>query len=225
MHHKSSKFANAIHSTKGFTLIELLVAIAILAIIAVMGWSGLDSIIRARQTLNRELEQSRGAQISFVQLENDCAHLVSESLLPRRENLRAFDQQLILIRSVYDDNQPTRLQVVAYRVQDGVFTRRESIATRDLKILDSYWQNAINGNDNMPVVKLQTDITMFQMRTWNNDENSWRVAGTDIATPQTVIPGAGKPGKEVPRKTGLEVTMQLAGQANPLLKIFLLGAA
>ncbi len=213
-----------IAAERGFTLIELLVAIAILAIIAVMGWSGLDSIIRARVTLNQELEQSRGAQISFVQLENDCAHLVSESFLPRRENLRAFDQQLILIRTVYDDNQPTRLQVVAYRMQDGNFTRRESVATRDLKILDSYWQNAINGSDNLPVVKLQKDVAMFQMRTWNNDENSWRVAGSDIAAPQTT-PGGGKSNKEVPRKTGLEVTMQLAGQANPLLKIFLLGAA
>lgn len=208
----------------GFTLIELLVAIAILAIIAVMGWSGLDSIIRARQTLNRELEQSRGTQISFVQLENDCAHLVSEALLPRRENLRAFDTQLILVRTVYEDNRAPQLQVVAYRMLDGVFTRRESVATRDLKILDSYWQSALNGSDNMPVVKLQTDVTMFQMRTWNNDENSWRVAGTDIAGGAVPVTPA-KPGKDVPRKTGLEVTMQLLGQQNPLLKIFLLGAA
>ncbi len=87
MHHKSQ------HRSAGFTLIELLVAIAILAIIAVMGWSGLDSIIRARQTLNQELEQSRGAQISFVQLENDCAHVVSDAQLPRRESIRAFDTQ------------------------------------------------------------------------------------------------------------------------------------
>ncbi len=208
----------------GFTLIELLVAIAILAIIAVMGWSGLDSIIRARQTLNRELEQSRGAQISFVQLENDCAHLVSDALLPRRENLRAFDTQLILVRSVYEEGRAPQLQVVAYKMVDGVFSRRESVATRDLRILDSYWQGAVNGTDTMPVVKLQTDVTMFQMRTWNTDENSWRVAGTDIAT-GVVGPAPAKPGKDVPRKTGLEVTMQLLGQQNPLLKIFLLGAA
>lgn len=208
----------------GFTLIELLVAIAILAIIAVMGWSGLDSIIRARQTLNRELEQSRGAQISFVQLENDCAHLVSEAALPRRENLRAFDTQLILIRTVYEDNRAPQLQVVAYKMQDGVFSRRESVATRDLKILDSYWQSAINGSDTMPIVKLQTDVSAFQMRTWNSDENSWRVAGTDL-TSEARSTGAPKPGKDVPRKTGLEVTMQLLGQKNPLLKIFLLGAA
>lgn len=209
-------------SHSGFTLIELLVAISILAIIAVMGWGGLDSIIRARETLTRELEQSRGAQISFVQLENDCAHLVSEAMLPRRENLRAFGQQLILIRTVYEDNQATRLQVVAYRMHEGVFTRRESVATRDLAILDSYWQNAINGSDSMPVVKLQSDVIQFELRTWNLDENSWRVAGSDIVQPSSAQVTGGKP---VPRKTGLEVTMQLQGQQNPLLKIFLLGAA
>lgn len=209
-------------SQTGFTLIELLVAISILAIIAVMGWGGLDSIIRARETLNRELEQSRGAQISFVQLENDCAHLVSEAILPRRENLRAFGQQLILIRTVYEENQATRLQVVAYRMHEGVFTRRESVATRDLNILDSYWQNAINGTDSMPVVKLQADVVQFELRTWNLDENSWRVAGSDIVQPNAVQQVGGKP---VPRKTGLEVTMQIQGQQNPLLKIFLLGAA
>ncbi len=32
----------------GFTLVELLVAISILAILAVLGWRGLDSIVRAR---------------------------------------------------------------------------------------------------------------------------------------------------------------------------------
>lgn len=207
----------------GFTLIELLVAISILAIIAVMGWSGLDSIIRARVTLNRDLEQSRGSQISFVQLENDCAHLVSDSMLPRRENLRAFENQLILIRTVYDENQATRLQVVAYRLLDGVFSRRESIATRDLKALDMVWQSAVSGSDAMPVVKLQSDVTLFQMRTWTPDENTWRVAGTDILNPnQVAVPGTTK---AVSPKTGLEVSMQLRDQANPLLKVFLLGAA
>ncbi len=210
----------------GFTLIELLVAITVLAIIAVMGWRGLDSIIRARVSLNRELDESRGTQISLVQLENDCAHLVSESHLPRRENLRAFGQQLILIRTVYEDNQATRLQVVAYKMENAVFSRRESPATRDLKQLDAYWQSAISGVDNMPAVKLQSGIEVFEMRTWNSDENSWRVAGSDVAiAPQVPVVGQARPAKQVPRKTGLEVTMQLKGKMHPLLKIFLLGAA
>lgn len=211
-------------SVSGFTLIELLVAISILAIIAVLGWRGLDSIVRARVSLTAELEQTRGTQISFAQLENDCAHLAGANLLATHESLRAAQQRLVIIRTVYEDNQPSRLQVVAYRVVEGVLSRRESNATRDMKVLDADWQNALNESDTMPVVELQSNIVSLDMRTWNNDENTWRIAGSDIApnangsmsAPQT---------KSVPSKTGLEVSMQLRGREHPLLKIFLLGAA
>lgn len=208
----------------GFTLIELLVAISILAIIAVLGWRGLDSIVRARVSLNAELEQTRGTQISFAQLENDCAHLAGVTLLPTHESLRAAQQRIIMIRTVYEDNQPSRLQVVAYRVVEGVLSRRESTATRDMKVLDADWQNALNDSDAMPVVELQSNIASLDMRTWNNDENTWRIAGSDIA-PDTSVPVSTHRSKSVPLKTGLEVSLQLRGREHPLLKIFLLGAA
>lgn len=208
----------------GFTLIELLVAISILAIIAVLGWRGLDSIVRARKSLTTELEQTRGTQISFAQLENDSAHLAGENLLQKHESLRASQQRLVMIRTVYEDNQPSRLQVVAYRVVEGVLSRRESNATRDMKILDADWQNALNETDTMPVVNLQTDIVSLDMRTWNNDENTWRVAGSDIASDTNgAVPSQRV--KAAPLKTGLEVSLQLRGREHPLLKLFLLGAA
>ena len=40
-------------SARGFTLIELLVAIAILGLVAVLSWRGLDSMVRT-QTHTRE---------------------------------------------------------------------------------------------------------------------------------------------------------------------------
>ncbi|MDO8653628.1 MAG: prepilin-type N-terminal cleavage/methylation domain-containing protein [Undibacterium sp.] len=210
-------------TSSGFTLIELLVAITILAIIAVLGWRGLDSIVRARMSLTSELEQTRGTQISFAQLENDSTHLAGTNLLPTHESLRASQQRLTMIRTVYEDNQPSRLQVVAYRVVDGVLSRRESVATRDLQVLDADWQSALNESDNMSVVMLQTDVLSLDMRTWNPDENTWRVAGSDIATNANV---AGvSTGKGIPLKTGLEVSLQLRGREHPLLKVFLLGAA
>ncbi len=209
-------------TSSGFTLVELLVAISILAIIAVLGWRGLDSIVRARMSLTTELEQTRGTQISFAQLENDSAHLAGVSLLPGKESLRASQQNLFMIRTVYEENQPSRLQVVAYRVLDGVLSRRESIATRDLKDLAAQWQSAIAGTDTMPVVTLQSDVVSLDMRTWNNDENTWRVAGSDIA-PE--VSGGMVSAKAIPLKTGLEVSLQLRGREHPLLKVFLLGAA
>src|SRR5665811_345320 len=64
---------------KGLTLVELLVAISVLGFVAVLGWRGLDSIVRARIALTSDLEQTRGMQLAFAQLQSDCAHLVSPS--------------------------------------------------------------------------------------------------------------------------------------------------
>ena len=58
----------------GFTLVELLVAIAILAMVAVLGWRGLDGIVRARVALTADMETTRGMQLAFAQMENDCEH-------------------------------------------------------------------------------------------------------------------------------------------------------
>jgi general secretion pathway protein J len=205
--------------SRGFTLIELLVAITILAIVAVLGWRGLDSIVRARVALTSSMEQTRGTQISFAQLENDSEHMAGPDLLPVRETLRAEQQRLTLIRTVFDDNQPTRLQVVAYRLQDGVLSRRESQPTRDLNVLDQYWQNALNNADSMPVVALQANIASISMRTWNIDENGWRAGGTDVPAPN-----ANGDTKAAAPKKGLEVSLQVIGQERPMLKVFLLGA-
>ena len=59
---------------RGFTLVELLVAISILAIVAVLGWRGLDGIMRARGTLTDQMEVTRGMQLAFAQLQRSMDH-------------------------------------------------------------------------------------------------------------------------------------------------------
>lgn len=208
----------------GFTLIELLVAITVLAVVAVLGWRGLDSIVRARVGLTSELEQTRGAQLCFAQLENDSAHLAGSNLLGSRETLRAVQQRLVMIRTVYEDNQPSRLQVVAYRLQDGTLSRRESVPTRDLEVLDGDWQRVLTETDNLPAVNLQSNVLAFDLRTWNTDDNAWRV-GVRPATTSPVEDFTSLLAKPVAQTTGLEVSLQLQGRPAPILKLFLLGAA
>ena len=146
----------------------MLVAISVLGFVAVLGWRGLDSIVRARVALNSDLEQTRGMQLAFAQLQSDCAHLANLSVLPNRIPLAVGQGQLTLIRAVYADNQPSRLQVVSYRVNDGVLTRRESQATRDLRELDTLWKSAANDTDTSQPVVLQTDVTEMAMQIWVN---------------------------------------------------------
>jgi len=203
---------------KGLTLIELLVAISVLALIAVLGWRGLDSIVRARIALTGDLEQTRGMQLAFAQLQSDCAHLASTAALPNRIPLLVEQGRLTLVRTVFADNQPSRLQVVAYRVKDGMLTRRESAATRDLTELDSLWLAAANDIATDQTVVLQSGVAALTMRLWVG--SGWRAGAAD-ALPQAVPAGV----NAIPVvPTGLEVTSQLQGREGSLLKIFLLGA-
>lgn len=203
----------------GFTLIELLVAISILAIVAVLGWRGLDGIVRARVALTNDTEQTRGMQLAFAQLESDCAHIAGPSIIFDRAPLSADPGSLLLVRTVFAYDQPTRVQVVAYRLSDGLLTRQESAPTRDLKVLDNAWQAALTGADKAQAVTLQSGVAVMTMRTWANDGAGWRVTGGDAA-PAKPAPSAAP----IPL-TGLEVALQLRDHPGSMIKVFLLGTA
>ena len=191
------------HRQKGLTLVELLVAIAVLAVIAVLGWRGLDSILRTRIALTSELEQTRGMQLTFAQLQSDCSHLAVA--LPRLIPLQVGQDRITMVLKVFADNQPPGLQVIAYRVKNGLLTRRESAATRDLAALDLLWQAMQSEADSNTEVVLQSGVAELKMRLWSN-------GGWNTMPVANMVPG------------GLEVALQLQGRSDSLLKIFLLGA-
>lgn len=197
-------------SGHGFTLIELLVAISILAIVAVLGWRGLDGIVRARVALTAEMEQTRGLQLAFAQLQSDAEHLASAAEIGRPA-LAAPDGRLTLIRTVFADDQPSRLQVVAYRIRDGVLIRRESVATRDLSALDALWKSSISNTDTTPAVALQSAVSAMTLRLWFKDGAGWRADKGDKGS-----------GSAVP--LGLETVLQ-TGPELRMTKVFLLGAS
>ena len=206
----------------GFTLIELLVAISILAIVAVLGWRGLDSIVRARIALTADMEQTRGMQLAFAQLQRDCIQIAPFSTIPNRAPLVAEEGRLLLVRNVYADNQPSRLQVVAYRVREGVLTRHESIATRDLKEIDTAWLAAASDATLPQAVALQSGVDNITMRVWSSDGSGWRTGAAGVA-PTVPQPQLSSNATQTVL-TGLEVSLKVKGLGLPMQKIFLLGA-
>ena len=194
-------------------MVELLVAISILGLVAVIGWRGLDGIVRARGALTAELEQTRGMQLAFAQLQSDCAQLANASTLSNRPSLQTLANQLTLVRTVYADDQPTKLQVISYRVQNGKLTRRAAPPTRDLNQLDQLWFAAVNDTDTTPTVLLQTGVTAMSLRVWLG--GSWQ-PGMDAAAMASMGNGLSP--------TGLEVVLKLPNRDNGLIKLFLLGA-
>lgn len=192
----------------GFTLLELLVAISIMALVAVMGWRGLDGIVRARVALSSDMEATRRMQLTFAQLQSDCARVAPVAALGGRQVLAAEDGRLTLIRTVEIEGRPLGFEVVSYRIANGVLHRRESSITRDLHVLDQMWQAALGDGSGGADVNLQTDVAVMRLRAWVDD--AWLpVAGADLtaATPNA-----------------LEVQVKLTGHAAGMTKAMLLGA-
>ena len=190
-------------------------AITILAIVAVLGWRGLDAIVRARVGLTQDMEQARGIQLAFAQMQSDCARIVMPSVIGGRTALVADRQNVAMIRTVFADNQPSRLQVVVYRLRDGQLTRYESAATRDLKELDMMWQTVLSGTETEGV-PLQSGVGAMVVRSWFRDTPGWRMA--DAPPPVT------NTSADTAMPIGLEIALQLRGHDNNMTKIFLLGA-
>ena len=191
------------HTSHGFTLIELLVAISILAIVAVLGWRGLDSIVRSREVLTSELGQTRGLQLTFAQLQSDCSQNVNPLSYPNIPEGRTSwiePQRLILIRNDYTDDQAPAMQVVVYRIKDSNLTRFESIPTRDIATLRDLLEQARNPPDNQ--VENQVEIVMqknVQNIEFSGYPESSLSGAVDDASP--VFPKPENPPKDPPAKS------------------------
>ncbi|MDN4037960.1 type II secretion system protein J [Massilia sp. YIM B02443] len=213
----------------GFTLVELLVAIGILAMVAVLGWRGLDGIVRARVALTADMETTRGMQLAFAQMQSDCEHLAGADVMARRATLQWGLDRLTLVRKAYVENEPSRLQVVSYRVVGGQLLRRESPGTRDLAQVEQLWQAMLTDApaENAPAVVLQTGVASMAVQGWLN--GAWRddltqrgnQDGQDGQAGQPLQPTA--PAGEIVLPTGVRVALTVPGLAQPMLKAFLLG--
>jgi len=200
------------HRPRGFTLIELLVAISILAIVAVLGWRGLDGIVRARVALTAQMEATRGMQLAFAQMQSDIEHMAGSALLQQRPFLLADTDRMTLVRTANREHEATLLQVVSYRVVDGVLLRRESGGTRDLVQLDMLWTAAIGNADPAVPVALQNGIAGMNVEVWQN--NRWNPGGLPVGSNPTAL--------SLP-PTGVQVSLQARDVPAVMLKSFLLG--
>lgn len=116
---------------RGFTLIELLVAITVLALVSLIAWRGLDSLVHTRERLQPEAEDVRALLVAFGQIERDLAQVVNPAFVPvgfpplvARSDAPAGFELLRVAPSM--DGGSSAVQTVIYELRDGRLMRLSS---------------------------------------------------------------------------------------------------
>lgn len=98
---------------RGFTLIELLVALAVMAVMAVLTWRGIDAMTQAHAGLKQRADDVQTLQSGLAQWGTD---LDAVQTLPRLPSLEWDGRGLRLLRSVSEPTQA--VAVVAWARRD-----------------------------------------------------------------------------------------------------------
>lgn len=114
----------------GFTLLELLIAVALMAVLAVLGWRGLDSVLATRDRIVQGSDDLRALSATFAQMEDDLRRAWPVRLLNLPLPPVAFVPEgpdgapgMQLLRELPPGNATVPVQRVVYRMRDGVFER------------------------------------------------------------------------------------------------------
>ncbi|MBB1162590.1 PulJ/GspJ family protein [Aquariibacter albus] len=118
----------------GFTLVELLVSLFIFAVLAGLGWQGIDGLVRSREASARELGTVLRRQNAIAQWEADLAALHETRALPAL----SFDgATLRLSRSTAEG-----VQIVAWSLRGGRWLRWAGVPQQRLAALQAQWSEA-----------------------------------------------------------------------------------
>ena len=107
---------------KGFTLIELLVAITLMAVMAGLGWRGLDGLMRSRDINQTRVDQTAIMQTVLAQWRSDLDHMTSVPSIS--DAGLAWDGQTLRVTRRAStpllDGSDAGLWVVAWTRRDGL---------------------------------------------------------------------------------------------------------
>ena len=128
----------------GFTLVEVLVAIAIMALMALMSWRGIDAMLRTQTGLQARADQVRTLQAGLAQWQTDLNRVAGLQGTP------GWDWDGKVLRLTREDVQPGEgVRVVAWtwrqdanRPGGGDWLRWQSPAVRTRAAWQQAWQNA-----------------------------------------------------------------------------------
>ena len=187
---------NAQASIKGFTLLELLVAMSIFALISVMAYTGLNSVMKARLILEQNMDRLNQIQKTMLFMTRDFNHIINRSIRDEYGTTQAAILQPILgdplvefTRTGYPNPlaiKRSNLQRIAYRIEENTLYRQT-------------WQVIDRAQDSQPYqAKLCDKVSALQFRYLDNG-GSWHEQWPPANSQSTASP--------IPK--AIEITLEL----------------
>lgn len=114
----------------GFTLIELMIAVGLMSVLAVLCWRGLDTVVRARDTITASSDELRALTVAFTQMEEDLRRSWAARLYRLPSPVIDFSSaganepvtlELLCETGAEDENY--RIQKISYRLRSGQLER------------------------------------------------------------------------------------------------------
>jgi len=194
----------------GFTLLELLVALGIFALLASMGYSGLNSVMKARQITTQHAERLSELQMAFLWLGRDIEQAIDRPIRdeyaevrPAMLGVETGRYQLELTRTGWRNpagRTRSNLQRVAYGLRDG-------------NLIRVYWNVLDRAQDSQPLESVLLDgVDKLELR-FLNDKFKW----------QNVWPSSSQPGGTVsispPRAVEVTLETKAEGRITRLFRV------
>lgn len=186
--------------SRGFTLVELLVALFALALLAVLGWRGLDGMVRAQSQLQARADQVLALQVGLAQWTADLDALEA---LPRITPLDWNGQVLRLVRRSTQDTASSAdgVVVAAWTRRtvegQGMWLRWQSPALTRHAEVEQAWSQAENWAREPSDIDRAGEVRVMPLNQWRVlyfADASWREAtpgdpqDTETQRPSTPTP-------------------------------------
>ena len=197
---------------RGFTLVEVLVALGIMATLAVMGWQGIDGIVRTRDASQARLDHTLRLGAVLTQWEQDLASLQETDAVPafnydgktlRLTRRSGEGVQLVawsLIGSTTQGN-PDRLQWMRWAGPS---------VTSSVALQDSWLRSQLLQSNDPALMRTLDDVSELQLycyrgNAWSNCQSTGNVVA--VAAPASGVPASVR----TALPSGLRLVLTLAG--------------
>ncbi|WP_277186742.1 prepilin-type N-terminal cleavage/methylation domain-containing protein [Caballeronia sp. BR00000012568055] len=210
---------------RGFTLLEMLIAIAILAVIAVLSWRGLDAVMRGRATITASMEDERVVAQLFDQMRIDARQAATDDEAGQPA-VSVDSGRLQIVRGLFEAGRAPRLQVVRYRLSDGRIVRFASPPLSNVGEV----RRSLSASDTAPgwsAIPLMSGVGSLAARVYI-PQKGWTTKMSDVFAQinendnNLKVPQLGS--APLPRAvSGVQVAVGARNLAAPITRVFLVG--